>query len=294
MNKIKKNFFKRIVHREVDGRWFLTGSHILLVLGTMLFYGLQRTYLQIFFGMFCAIALELILFRFSDKYKNTKSSDRIFSAAAECAGLLVLLKSHLWWFYGAVAVMAVASKYVFRASQDRHLFNPTNFAITASISFFPIYWFAAWPDEYMVHWYPMLHVTLFGIAAVWLAKSWIISLAYLFGVFFSLQIFYEPKNLSDLVYTFGPELGTVGLIFLFLMITDPKSSPRKVGQQIIYGALIAFIHIFLRYQEFLYSRYIALFGVTLLYYVFQISSKPQAAALVSADELRLAPETKNQ
>lgn len=292
MNNVKKNIFKRIAHREVDGRWFLTGSHILLVASTMLFYGLQRTYLQIFFGMFCAISLELILFRFSDKYKNSKSADRIFSAAAECAGLLVLLKSHLWWFYGAVALMAVASKYLFRASQERHLFNPTNFAITASIAFFPIHWFAAWPDEYMVHWYPMLHVTLFGIAAVWLAKSWIISLAYLGGLFFSLNVFYAPKNLSDLVYTFGPELGTVGLIFLFLMITDPKSSPRKVWHQIIYGAVIAFIHIFLRHQEFLYSRYIALFVVTLLYYVFQISTKPQDATPVLTDGLHLVSEIK--
>lgn len=278
MSNVKKNIFLRIAHREVDGRWFLTGSHILLVISTMAFYGLQRTYLQIFFGMFCAISLELLLFRLSDKYKNTKSTDRIFSAAAECAGLLVLLKSHLWWFYGAVALMAVGSKYLFRASQERHLFNPTNFAITASIAFFPIYWFAAWPDEYMVHWYPMLHVTLFGVTAVWLAKSWIISLAYMIGTFLSLNMFYGPKNLSEFVYTVGPEVGTVGLIFVFLMITDPKSSPRKVSHQIIYGMAIAFIHILLRYQEFLYSRYIALFVVTLLYYVYQLRTKPQVAA----------------
>lgn len=256
-----------IKNRDINGRWFLGGSHITLVLICLIFYGLQRTSLQILFGIVCALSAEYLFYKLTNKYEKHHIWDRLFSAFTEVAGLLVLLKSHFWWFYGALAAIAVASKYVFRKTFKTHVFNPTNFAITFALTFFPLYWFGSWPDEFMISWYPMVHITAFGILAVWLGRTYVVSLAYVASVIFWSLIFFPAKNLSELIYSLGPEFGAIGLIYLFLMITDPKTAPKSYKAQSVYAFTIAFVHIFLRYNQYLYSRYIALFAITLCYYL---------------------------
>ncbi len=256
----------KIFRREIDGRWFLGGSHLMLVLISILFFNLPRSAVQMGFGFTIGILTEFLFFKFTIKYKNKPFKDRAFSAATETAGLLVLLKSHIWWFYGFLSFMAVASKYIFRKDSNSHIFNPTNFAITMGLILLPSYWFAAWADEFMVSLYPMVHVLLFGIFAVWLGRTYVVSISYVTGIIFWVLLFFPVSSLPKAIYAFGPEFGTIGLIFLFLMITDPKTAPKKNYHQAIYGFAIAFIHIYLRTQQLLYSRYISLFIVTLVYY----------------------------
>ncbi len=260
-----KNLVKKLT--QIDGRWFLTGSHILLLFICMITYNLQRSYTQILFSFFCAVSAETILYLITNKYK-TNLFDRLFSAIAEWAGLLILIKSTKWWFYGLLVIIAISSKYFLRRNQQAHIFNPTNFAIILCICLFPIEWFGVWPDEYMISLYPMIHVFVFGLFAIILARSWFITLSYFIGILFSLLLFFKMNDVSSLTYALGPELGTVSLIFMFLMITDPKTSPRSYKLQFIYGFGIAFIHIYLRQQELFYSRFISIFIMTLIYYVY--------------------------
>jgi hypothetical protein len=256
----------KIYNREIDGRWFLGGSHLSLVFISILFFHLPRTPLQIVFGYATGILTEFLLFKFSSKYTNKPFTDRAFSASTETAGLLVLLKSHIWWFYGFLSFLAVASKYTLKKDSNSHIFNPTNFAITLSLILLPTNWFASWADEYMVSLYPMLHVLCFGLIAVWLGRTYVVSISYFVGIVIWVLLFFPINTISKIVYAFGPEFGTIGLIFLFLMITDPKTAPKNFYHQAIYGFTIAFIHIFLRSRQLLYSRYTSLFIVTLIYY----------------------------
>ncbi|MDD4974874.1 MAG: hypothetical protein PHY93_11020 [Bacteriovorax sp.] len=260
------NWFDKIKNREIDGRWFLGGSHITLVIICLLFFSLQRTPIQIAFAILCGLITEYIFYQATSKYEKYMLWDRLFSAFTEVAGLLVLLKSHLWWFYGFLGAVTVAAKYLFRKTEKTHIFNPTNFAITIAVTFFPLHWFGAWPDEYMSSWYPMLHITAFGIIAVWLGRIYIVSIAYILSVIFWCLVFFPINGLASLIYAIGPEFGAIGLIYLWLMITDPKTAPKKYKHQIFYGFSIAFIHILLRYNQYIYSRFVALFIVTLLYY----------------------------
>ncbi|MFA6237843.1 MAG: hypothetical protein WC635_10985 [Bacteriovorax sp.] len=271
------NIFNKIIKREINGRWFLGGSHITLVIISILFFNLQRTALQIGFGLLCGLLTEFIFYKLTDKYGEHQVWDRLFSAFTEVAGLLVLLKSHIWWFYGMTGALTVAAKYLLRKTGKTHIFNPTNFAIMMSLTFLPLHWFGAWPDEFMRDWYPMLHITLFGVIAVWLGRTMTVSLAYIVGVIFFCYLFFPINDLTSLIYALGPEFGSIGLIYLWLMITDPKTAPREHKQQIVYAFAIAFLHIFLRYHQYLYSRYIALFIVTLLYYGISLYSEAAEA-----------------
>ncbi len=264
------NLFKKIKQREISGRWFLGGSHITLVLISIIFFSLQRTALQMVFALICGLLAEFIFYKMTDKYGKEQVWDRLFSAFTEVAGLLVLLKSHIWWFYGLVSVLTISAKYLLRKTSKTHIFNPTNFAITISLTFFPLHWFGAWPDEFMTSWYPMLHVTVLGIIAVWLGRTMTVSIAYILSVIFFCFLFYPINSVASLIYALGPEFGTIGLIYLWLMITDPKTAPKEYRHQFIYGFAIAFLHIFLRYHQYLYSRYVSLFIITLIYYVLSL------------------------
>lgn len=269
------NILNKIVKREINGRWFLGGSHVTLVAICIIFFSLQRTPLQIVFGLSCGLLTEIILYRITDKYKKSSVFDRLFSSFTEVSGLLVLLKSHLWWFYGVLGIITVVAKYLLRKTENTHIFNPTNFSIVMALVFFPLHWFAAWPDEYMRNWYPMLHVCAFGFIAAWLGKTWTISVAYIVSVIFCCFVFFPINNMATLIYALGPEFGAIGLIYLWQMITDPKTAPMKQGEQILFAFAIAFVHIFLRKNQFLYSRYIALFIVTLFYYLIGLYSTVQ-------------------
>jgi hypothetical protein len=260
------NFLEKIKNRQINGRWFLGGSHITLVIISFIFFHLQRTPVQIVFGVLCGFITEYLFYRLTNKYENNNTWDRLFSSFTEIAGLLVLIKSHLWWFYGALGFMTVAAKYIFRKTKKSHIFNPTNFSITMALTFFPLHWFGAWSDEYMRSWYPMLHISAFGMIAVWLGRTYIVSFVYILSVIFWCLVFFPVHNFSSLVYSIGPEFGAIGLIYLFLMITDPKTAPTKYRPQALYAFTIAFVHIALRYNQYLYSRYVALFIVTLIYY----------------------------
>ena len=260
------NIIKKIP--QIDGRWFLTGSHILLLCVCMINYKLQRSLEQILFSFVCATLTESLLYMTTNKYKQSSIFDRLFSATAEWAGLLILIKSTKWWFYGLMAIIAILSKYIFRRTENSHIFNPTNFAITICICLFPIEWFGVWPDEYMISIYPMIHVFIFGLFAISLAKSWLITLSYFLGLLISLALFFPFNSVSSLVYALGPELGAVSLIFMFLMITDPKTSPRTHKLQFVYGFGIAFFHIYLRQKEYFYSRFVSIFAMTIIYYLY--------------------------
>ncbi len=265
-------FFHKIKNRDIDGRWFLGGSHFLLVLISLLVFNLQRSFSQIAFGYIVGFMTEYFWFSRSEKYKDINFFDRAFSAATETAGLLVLLKSHIWWFYGFLSFIAVSSKYLLRKDNTRHIFNPTNFAITFSLIILPIHWFGAWPDEFMMSPYPMIQVTIMGMIATWLGRTYIVSVSYVLSLVLWCFVFFPIHSSTEAVYALGPEFGAIGLIYLFLMITDPKTAPKNYLHQVLYGSSISFVHIYLRTMQLLYSRYIALFFITLVYFGLQTLS----------------------
>lgn len=71
---------------------------------------------------------------------------------------------------------------------------------------------------------------------------------------------------------FGPELGTGAMIYLFFMITDPRTSPHRAKAQFFWAGLIAFLAVLLRSHEIHFSRFIALFIATLLTGLYEVST----------------------
>ncbi|HRK06569.1 MAG TPA: hypothetical protein PLZ57_02265 [Pseudobdellovibrionaceae bacterium] len=256
---------------KLDGRWLLFGSHISLLILAVPFLGLSRTPLQIFSGLLAAVVTELLWHRWAPRYAKSAWRDRVLSALAEGAGLLILLQSEREFFFVLASVIAVSSKYIFLRADRSHIFNPTNFAAVALLAFLPFDWFAVWPDEFNTSLYPVFHVVIFGIYAVRLGGTWRVTAGYFACILLS-SLAVSAGQMDELIYWLGPELGVRGMIFAFLMITDPKTTPRSHLAQMLFGAGIGIVHTILKAEGILYAKFIALFAVTtalLAYEVFR-------------------------
>lgn len=161
------------------------------------------------------------------------------------------------------ATVAVASKYLLRLDDKRHMFNPTNIAIVIGLVLIPRHYFEARLDDFSQNIYPIVHVFLFGVLAVYHGKSWAITLSY-FATCCLISLTLTGFSYETAIYFLGTEVGALGLIFKFLMITDPRTTPRsKAGQYFFSASVAALLYIFRSFEIF-YAHYFAHFVATLV------------------------------
>jgi ASPIC and UnbV/FG-GAP-like repeat/NQR2, RnfD, RnfE family len=165
---------------------------------------------------------------------------------------------HGWWIYAATAAISLLSKYVIRA-RGRHVFNPSNFGLVAC--FLLLGPDRAEPLDFW--WGPMsvwlaLALTLIvaGGFAI-LRRLRLLSVAISFWLVFAIGIavlvttdhvmtarwHLGPITGSELwrILLFSPEI----LVFLFFMITDPKTTPESPPTRRAFGAAIGLLAVLL-------------------------------------------------
>ena len=162
--------------QKFDPRWILLTNHTLLLGTGLLFYNLNRSLAQIALGLSAAIVSEILVARlFRKETQNVQS--RILSALIAGLGFLILTFSKSLWYYPAGSFIAIASKYLFRFDKDRHIYNPTGFAIVFAFAFFPDYKPLIYVDTFLVATFPTLQVMVLGLLATMLARRWVLSLS---------------------------------------------------------------------------------------------------------------------
>lgn len=248
--------------KNIDGRYFLFGSHLTLFWIALFEYGLARSKVQYISAYVVAVAVELALHYWLKKYPNATWWDRSLSAVAEAAGLLLLIKSTLWYYYALISAITVISKYVFVRHDGVHIFNPTNFAIVSGLVLFSTHYFQLYPDEYSLHIYPIIHVIVIGSFAVWYGKTYLVTLGYFLG-FLAWGVCAELYTTSGFLRTMLPEIGAFGMIFAFLMITDPKTTPKRSWLKFAFGFAVSTGTMILRYKQVAFPNFISLFIVSI-------------------------------
>jgi Na+-transporting NADH:ubiquinone oxidoreductase subunit NqrB len=245
--------------QRVDARWFVLVNNVALLVFGLAFFELQRDAVQIVTCFVAALACELIAARATTKHREARHPDRALSAATAAASTLILLRSPYEWFYALVVAIAIASKYVVLDARGRHVFNPTNFAIVFAVAFLPDYLFVR-PDQFSGSPWLMAQIVVFGLLAIVRGARYRTTLAYyatviLAGVPSGVALGLKP------LWILVPELDTSTLIFAFLMMTDPRTTPERPSSQWAFGAAVAAVHLSLRYMQVPYSPFIALFVV---------------------------------
>ena len=233
---------------------FLPPAFITLILLIGHFsFGILESWTRTLLAIGTSIAVELILGEVVvGKWPNV--------ASAYISGISVgiLLRSPAFWPYAVCAALAITSKYVVRY-KNRHLWNPSNFAICVVI-FLAADTVATLSIQWGNNIWAMLVIWALGSTIIWRLRRFHICATYVlsFVLFAALRsrIVGDPF-LSELSPITGPEYQ----LFIFFMITDPKTTVRsKLGQCAVAFA-VASVEMVLRLNSSIYAPLYALFLV---------------------------------
>jgi enediyne biosynthesis protein E5 len=225
---------------------------LILLIGNLSF-GILESYTKTLLAIVSAIAAELVLGRVV-----TGKWPHLASAYITGISVGILIRSPAFWPYALCSVIAITSKYVVRV-KGRHIFNPSNFGIcvmlylaTESVASLSIQWGNnVWS---------MVVIWLLGSAIIWRLRRFHICATYVlsFLAFALLRswILGDPWQ-SEISPITGPEYQ----LFIFFMITDPKTTVRSKLGQCVVAFLVAAVEMVMRLDQSIYAPLYALFVV---------------------------------
>ena len=148
--------------------------------------------------------------------------------------------------------------YVLRV-KGRHLWNPSNFGICVLLFLAPET-VAALTIQWGNFIWPLLVIWILGSVIIWRAKRIHISVTYVlsFLVFAFLRSWITGDPWRSEI---SPITGPMYQLFVFFMITDPKTTVKSIKWQRIVVFLVAFVEMLLRLNHVVYAPLYALFLV---------------------------------
>jgi Na+-translocating ferredoxin:NAD+ oxidoreductase RnfD subunit len=235
---------------SADNRYLPPIFITLILLAGNLSFGLlesfSRTALAITTAIVFEIALGLLVYR---RVPNL--------ASAYITGISVgiLIRSPLFWPYALCSAIAITSKYVIRW-RGRHLWNPSNFSISAMLLLVP-----GVVATLSVQWgntiWPMLIVWTLGALIVYRVKRFHITATYVVS-FIALAFLRTTFTGHSFLAEVAPITGPMYQLFIFFMITDPRTTVKPRWAQCLVAFLIAVVEMILRLAENVHAPYYAL------------------------------------
>jgi Na+-translocating ferredoxin:NAD+ oxidoreductase RnfD subunit len=216
-------------------------------------YGILESYRKTALAIVVAIIAELILGRiFFGKWLNL--------ASAYITGISVgiLVRSPAYWPYALCSAISIMSKYVLRV-KGRHIWNPSNFGI-AVLLFLAPETMAVLSIQWGNNYWSLLVIWILGSIIIWRARRFHISATYVvsFFVFAFVRSWITAHPWQAEV---APITGPMYQLFVFFMITDPKTTVRSRTGQCLVAFGVAFAEFLLRLDQIVYAPIFALFFV---------------------------------
>src|SRR5688572_9934431 len=229
--------------RHLDPRYLIAFLITLVLVAAQLRYNMLGSYDRLFLALGVCVATEALLSLF-DRGRLTN----LLSAYISGISLTLLVKPQggALWPFALGGFLAISSKYVLRY-RDNHLWNPTNFAVTALLLLAPdrisvlSHQFGNDVVTNMVIWVfgliiaarvGVLHITLTYVASFFLLNG-------LRATVLGLPVLPE----------IAPITGPMYQLFIFFMITDPRTIVRGRRRQIAVTILIAIAEVMIRYAS---------------------------------------------
>ena len=238
---------------SLDNRYLAPGLITCILVAGHLSFGILESYEKTAFAILTSILLELALGRWV--YGRWPHP-----ASAYITGISVgiLLRSLALWPYLLCSALSITSKYVLRTKRG-HLWNPSNFGICAML-FLAGDMVASLSIQWGNNLWPMIAIWVLGSIIIWRLRRFHITATYVvaFVLFAFLRSLISGNPWQSEV---APITGPMYQLFIFFMITDPKTTVRtKLGHCIVV-ATVALLESVLRWNEVVYAPYYALFVV---------------------------------
>ena len=236
-----------------ENRYLAPAFITCILLAGHLSFGILESYKKTGLAIIASLVTELILGRiFTGKWPN------IASAYISGISVGILVRSPAFWPYVVCSVVSIMSKYVLRI-KGRHVWNPSNFGISALLFLAPetvaslsIQW-----GNYLL---PMIVIWCLGSVIIWRVRRFHITATYV-ACFVAFAVLRSYITGSPWQSEIAPLTGPMYQLFIFFMITDPKTTVRSKSGQCIVAALVALVEMILRLEQVVYAPFYALFLV---------------------------------
>jgi Na+-transporting NADH:ubiquinone oxidoreductase subunit NqrB len=216
-------------------------------------YGILESYTRTLLAIVTSLLAELVLSRlYLGKWPN------LSSAYISGISVGILVRSPAFWPYALCALISITSKYVLRV-HDRHIWNPSNFGIVAvfilaagSVAGLSIQW-----GNFV---WPMIVIWTLGSAVIFRVKRFHISATYVLS-FLGFALLRSWITGDPWRSEVAPITGPMYQLFIFFMITDPRTTVRSVRGQCVVAFAVAAAEMVLRLNHAVYAPFYALFLV---------------------------------
>ena len=150
------------------------------------------------------------------------------------------------------------SKYVLRV-KGRHIWNPSNFGLSV-LFFLAAETMAGLSIQWGNYLGPLLVIWVLGSLIIYRAKRFHISATYVIS-FFLFAYLRTVITGHPFASEIAPITGPMYQLFVFFMITDPKTTVKSTLGQCVVAFLVAFAEFLFRLNEVVYAPFYALFFV---------------------------------
>jgi Na+-translocating ferredoxin:NAD+ oxidoreductase RnfD subunit len=228
---------------KVDPRYLIAFLITLVLVAAQIRYHMFGGYDRLVLALGVCVATELLLSWF-DRGRVVN----LLSAYISGISLTLLVKPQggALWPFALGGFLAISSKYVLRY-RDNHLWNPTNFAVTALL--------LAAPDRVSVLSHQFgndltTNLVIWAFGLVIAARVGVLHITLTYVASFLLLNGARAAALGQpLLPELAPITGPMYQLFVFFMITDPRTVVRGWRPQIVVAVLIALMETLIRFAS---------------------------------------------
>jgi Na+-transporting NADH:ubiquinone oxidoreductase subunit NqrB len=238
---------------SIDKRYLAPILVTIVLLVGQLTFGFLESWSRTVLAITTAIGVEVVLSRLMwGRWPHLASS----YISGISIGMLV--RSPAIWPYALCSAISITSKYVLRVD-GRHIWNPSNFGIVAMLLLA-----SDTVASLSVQWgnmlLPMVVVWSFGSVIIHALGRFHITLTYV-ASFLGFGLVRALVTGHPFLSEIAPITGPMYQLFIFFMITDPKTTVRSFRGQCLVAFLVAAVEAGFRLLQFVHSPYYALFIV---------------------------------
>jgi len=225
-------------------------------------FGILESYPRTLLAIGTSIVAELIFGRWMlGKWPHL--------ASAYITGISVgiLVRSPAYWPYVMCGLISITSKYAIRW-RGRHIWNPSNLGISAMLFLAP-----ASVATLSIQWgnnlWPMLVIWFLGAAIIRRLRRFHICATYV-GSFLAFSGVRSLVTGDPFLAAVAPITGPMYQLFIFFMITDPKTTVRSRRGQAVTVFFVALVEALLRLNHVVNAPFYALFLVGPIPFVYEL------------------------
>lgn len=238
---------------SLDNRFIPPVFITLILLAGHFSFGMLESYPKTALAILASIVTEIVLSRiFAGRWPHL--------ASAYITGISVgiLVRSPAFWPYALCSMISITSKYVLRI-RGRHIWNPSNFGICVLL-FLAYETVASLSIQWGNYLWPMIVIWTLGAVIIWRLRRFHITATYVvsFVVFAFLRSYLTGHPWQAEI---APITGPMYQLFIFFMITDPKTTVHSKPGQCAVAFAVALVEMILRLFEVVHAPYYSLFMV---------------------------------